>query len=105
MVRKWSVTSIVTLYVFTASDDRTVPEILPVLALRVSPMGSEPLEIDQWYGVIPPFATRVVAGYVVPLAALGSDAVVICRARTVTLKDQAPVSPRASDSVPEMRYR
>ena len=30
------------------------PEITPVLLLKVSPRGSEPLAIDHVYGVVPP---------------------------------------------------
>jgi hypothetical protein len=33
-----------------------VPEMTPVLLLRVSPVGSEPLVIAQVYGNIPPLA-------------------------------------------------
>jgi hypothetical protein len=36
-----------------------VPEMMPVLAFRVSPAGSEPPLIDQEYGVIPPVAPSV----------------------------------------------
>jgi len=31
----------------------------PVLGLRVKPVGREPTEIDQVYGVIPPLAAKV----------------------------------------------
>jgi hypothetical protein len=33
-----------------------VPLIAPVLGFKVKPAGSEPLEIDQVYGVAPPLA-------------------------------------------------
>jgi len=36
-----------------------VPEMAPVLALRVRPGGRVPVEIDQVYGVVPPLAVSV----------------------------------------------
>jgi len=36
-----------------------VPEIAPVVVLRVSPAGREPEVTDQLYGVFPPAASRV----------------------------------------------
>ena len=35
-----------------------VPEIAPVLGIRTSPPGNDPLEIDQVYGVVPPEPAR-----------------------------------------------
>jgi hypothetical protein len=37
-----------------------VPVIAPVEAFRFKPAGSEPLVIDQLYGVVPPLAVSVV---------------------------------------------
>ena len=36
-----------------------VPEIIPVLAARLSPVGSCPLEMLHVYGVVPPVAASV----------------------------------------------
>jgi hypothetical protein len=36
-----------------------VPEMTPVLELRVSPAGSEPDAIDHVYGLVPPVADSV----------------------------------------------
>jgi hypothetical protein len=35
------------------------PEIVPVLAARLSPAGKPPEVIDQLYGVVPPVAVRI----------------------------------------------
>ena len=55
-----------------------VPEMAPVLLLRVRPGGKEPLAIDQLYGRVPPLAlrTRVYGILTLPV---GSDAVVIVK--------------------------
>jgi hypothetical protein len=37
-----------------------VPEITPVAALSVKPVGSDPLAIDHVYGEVPPLAASVV---------------------------------------------
>ena len=55
--------------------DVGLPEITPVPALRVSPPGRLPLEIDHEYGSVPPAAARVVE-YASPTVAPGSDVVV-----------------------------
>ena len=36
-----------------------VPEMTPVSLLSVSPVGSDPLAIDQVYGKVPPLAAKV----------------------------------------------
>jgi hypothetical protein len=51
-----------------------VPLIAPVLVFNVSPAGSEPLLIDQAYGVIPPLAASV-APYTVPSVPAASEEV------------------------------
>jgi hypothetical protein len=51
-----SIACTVTLYV-PAVDG--VPEIVPVLVPRPRPVGSNPLVIDQVYGVVPPVAASV----------------------------------------------
>jgi hypothetical protein len=43
-----------------APDAVGVPEIVPLLLLRVRPEGREPEMIDQVYGIFPPLAARVV---------------------------------------------
>ena len=36
-----------------------VPDMIPVLLFSVNPIGSEPLDTDQLYGVVPPLAANV----------------------------------------------
>ena len=71
-----------------------VPEITPVDATRLNPVGNEPELIDQVYGAVPPLACSVVE-YAVPTVPLGNDVVVTvggCTvAATAMLKAFAPV--------------
>jgi hypothetical protein len=53
-----------------------VPEITPVVLVRLSPAGSAPLDIVQLSGAVPPVDARVVE-YAVPTVALGNAFVVI----------------------------
>lgn len=57
-------------------ESAAVPEMTPA-ADKLSPVGSEPPEIDQLYGVFPPVAPSV-ALYEVFICAVGSTGVVIC---------------------------
>ncbi len=79
-----------------------VPLITPVLAFKVSPVGSDPLAIDQTYGVMPPVA-RNVALYALPAVALGSDVVVMTRGTgaTVSVNARLAVAGVAAESVTE----
>ena len=49
-----------------------VPEIPPVLAFRINPVGRP--AADHVYGPTPPAAVMVVAGYTRPITPTGSDA-------------------------------
>ena len=60
-----------------------VPEI--VFPLRVSPVGSEPAEIDQVYGLVPPLAPRV-CEYALVTRPLGSELVVMVRPDPTTIE-------------------
>ncbi len=79
-----------------------VPLITPVLAFKVRPVGSDPLAIDQVYGVMPP-AARNVALYALPAVALGSDVVVMTRGTgaTVSVNARLAVAGVAAESVTE----
>ena len=59
----------------TVPDVVGVPEITPVDAARLNPIGNEPELIDQVYGVVPPLACSVLE-YVAPTVAPDSDVVV-----------------------------
>src|SRR5208283_5897626 len=73
-----SVTLIVKLKVPAAAG---VPEIVPVAADNVRPVGNAPELMLQLYGVVPPLAPIVVE-YAVPDCPVGSDVVVICTGAT-----------------------
>jgi hypothetical protein len=53
-----------------------VPEIMPVVAARVSPAGSVPAVIDQVYAGVPPLAV-IGFEYAVPTAPEGSVALIV----------------------------
>ena len=71
-----------------------VPEITPVDATRLNPVGNEPELIDQVYGVVPPLACSVLE-YVVPTVPPDNDVVVTvggcAAAATAMLKAFVPV--------------
>ena len=55
-----------------------VPEIAPVLALRLSPAGKLPELMFHWYGGVPPVAESVVE-YASPAVPFGSEVVLMVR--------------------------
>src|SRR5580698_10238016 len=71
-----------------------VPEIIPVLAFRVRPLGKLPWVIDQVYGVNPPVAANV-ALYAIPVLPFGSEAVVICSGAAMVIAKLLLAEPRA----------
>ena len=59
-----------------------VPEIAPVLAAKLNPVGSEPALMLQLYGDVPPVAANV-ALYTPPCVPLATEVVAIVRGATM----------------------
>src|SRR5262249_26992189 len=68
-----------------------VPEMMPAVGERASPMGSVPLAIDQVYGGVPPMAVRV-ALYAAPTVAAGRLVVVMVSGPGVTVSPVLPLT-------------
>jgi hypothetical protein len=85
-----------------------VPEIVPLPALKLTPVGSDPALIDHVYGVVPPLAERVVE-YLFSVCAEGSPPVVTERddgaaallepPRKATLAHPAYIKPTSTATV------
>jgi len=74
-----------------------VPLMAPVLAFTLSPSGSDPVEIAQLYGAVPPVATND-ARYEIPVDPPGTEDVVIDKGGVITI-DSALVSVAPAPSV------
>ena len=80
---------------FTVNDEVPdvvgVPEIFPVVPVKVKPAGRDPDRIDHVYGVVPPVAAKV-PEYATPTVPFGSDVVEIdSGAITLKVKDLSEV--------------